>query len=127
MAIIRNGSNMPKTFSAAIEIMQTESGSVSGLNGWGKGYRRGLRFSIKILRGLQKHVGRRRTKSFNDLLDVCKPIIAWWEDAQYKTESVGDGDEDNVFDEDEFKLFEQMLKCYRASFIEKEGFFPKIH
>ncbi len=54
MAIIRNGSNLPKTFKETIEIMQTESQSVSGLEDWGKGYRRGIRFGIEMLRKLHK-------------------------------------------------------------------------
>ncbi len=47
-------------------------------------------------------------KERDDLLAAYKPILVWWEDAQYKTESIGDGDEDNIFGEDESDLFKSL-------------------
>ena len=55
MAIIRNGSNMPKTYVEAMRMIQTESQLVSELDDWGKGYRRGLLFAVKILSGFRKN------------------------------------------------------------------------
>ncbi len=42
------------------------------------------------------------------LITVCRKILHWWEDAQYKTMSLGDGDEDNVFGDDEDNMFDEL-------------------
>ncbi len=53
MSIIRNGSNLPKTFDEAIELMHYESRTVSGREEWGQEYRRGIAFGAKLFRMLE--------------------------------------------------------------------------
>ena len=54
MSIIRNGSNLPSTIKELLAIMENETKGVSGLEEWGQGYRRGIRFGIKMIRNLQR-------------------------------------------------------------------------
>ncbi len=47
------------------------------------------------------------------LIDVCRKILRWWEDAQYKTTSLADGDEDNVFGDEEDNMFDELRNAIK--------------
>ncbi len=53
MAIIRNGSNWPSTIDEVIAMLEHETVTVSGREEWGRGYKRGLRFCMTLLRKLK--------------------------------------------------------------------------
>lgn len=43
-----------------------------------------------------------------NLIKICNDILLWWDEKKYSTSSDGDGDEYNVFDDEDEVLFDNL-------------------